>query len=304
MVPAFLAEVVDVSKYQGDVDYNKVKAAGIYGVVIRAGYGREESQKDPYFDRNYAAAAAAGLHVGAYWYSYAIDEDDARREADVFARVIEGKTFDLPVYLDLEEHTMQTGSEAACAIAFLDVLAARRPDNFVGFYSYTAYMNGVDLAAIRQHCDTVWKADYRANPDTSIQCDMHQYTSKGKVDGIAGNVDCSRLYRDFSAGKKKQEVTGMNTMKAGPASSGDIYLIGRYCDSIGAKNYEKAEDTITVRDLNDTGVKLVSEFIDSLGNIPYTVVTNTDDVSAKLAEIDAKIDSILKMLHNVGEALA
>lgn len=66
------AKGIDVSTWQGNIDFSKVKAAGIDFVIIRAGYGREISQKDKYFEQNYKNAKAAGLNVGAYWYSYAV----------------------------------------------------------------------------------------------------------------------------------------------------------------------------------------------------------------------------------------
>lgn len=286
-------EVIDVSKYQGNIDFAAVKASGIYAVIIRAGFGREVSQVDPRFVEYYDAARAAGLFVGSYWYSYAVDENDARREADVFVRVLGDRVFDMPLYLDMERHDMGTGNETKCAVAFLDVLKARRPADIVGFYSYTAFMQGVDMDTIRAHCDTVWKADYRPNPDTAIQCDMHQYTSTGTVPGITGNVDKSHLYRDFPA-EKNMEVTGMNTITIGPASSGDLYIIAKYCDSIGVTTYEKTDTHIIVREISDAALEKITECVDGLGNIPYTV-----DTGEQLAEIEKRLDSIEKHLADI-----
>lgn len=295
-------EVIDISKYQGDVDFTAVKAAGIYGVIIRAGYGREISQTDPYFAKNYDGAKAAGLHVGAYWYSYAVSANDARKEADVFMRVIGVRGFDLPLYLDMERRDMGAGAEVECAAAFLDVIRARRPANFVGFYSYTNYMHSIDMEEIRKHCDTVWKADYRTVPDSSIQCDMHQYTSTGRVAGISGNVDMNHLYRDFPRESNKEEY-GMNTVIIGPASSGDIHIIGRYCESIGVK-YVKDSEKITVRNINDGVLGQIVECVDRLGNIPYTVTNENEITAAELAAIQEKLDSIEKMLDSIEKMLA
>ena len=93
---------IDVSKYQGQVDFNAVKKVGFEFVIIQAGYGRYTTQKDPFFEINYQRAKAAGLHVGAYWFSYAINPDDARAEAIACAEVIKGKQFDFPIFYDLE----------------------------------------------------------------------------------------------------------------------------------------------------------------------------------------------------------
>lgn len=72
---------IDISKWQGHVDFNAVKASGVKFVLIRAGYGRSVSQVDHYFAEHYAQAKAAGLQVGAYWYSYAVSPADAANEA-------------------------------------------------------------------------------------------------------------------------------------------------------------------------------------------------------------------------------
>lgn len=294
-------EVIDISKYQGEVDFAAVKAAGIYGVIIRAGYGREISQTDPYFAKNYDGAKAAGLHVGAYWYSYAVSANDARKEADVFLCVIGTRDFDMPLYLDMERRDMGAGAEAECAAAFLDVIRARRPANFVGFYSYTNYMNSIDMEEIRKHCNTVWKADYRTVPDSSIQCDMLQYTSTGRVAGISGNVDMNHLYRDFPRESNKEEY-GMNTIIIGPASSGDIHIIGRYCESIGA-DYVKDADKITVQHISDGVLGQIVECVDGLGNIPYTVTNENEITAAELAAIGEKLNSIEEMLAEMLAAM-
>lgn len=294
-------EVIDISKYQGEVDFIAVKAAGIYGVIIRAGYGREISQTDPYFAKNYDGAKAAGLHVGAYWYSYAVSSNDARKEADAFMHVIGARDFDLPLYLDMERRDMGAGAEVECAIAFLDVVRARRPGNFVGFYSYTNYMHSINMEEVRKHCDTVWKADYRTMPDSSIQCDMLQYTSTGKVAGISGNVDMNHLYRDFPRESNKEEY-GMNTIIIGPASSGDIHIISRYCESIGVK-YVKDSEKITVQHISDGVLGQIVECVDGLGNIPYTVTDENEIAANELAAIREKLDSIEEMLVEMLSAM-
>ena len=77
-------KVIDVSKWQGDINWQQVKAAGIQGAIIRAGYGKVSDQKDPKFEQNYANAKAAGIPIGAYHFTYAISVEEAKQEADVF----------------------------------------------------------------------------------------------------------------------------------------------------------------------------------------------------------------------------
>lgn len=192
-----LAHGIDVSKHQGTINWDAVAAdPSVQFAILRAGYGRYESQKDPTFERNYAECKRLGIPVGAYWYSYATTPADAATEGRLFDKVLAGKQFEYPVYFDQEDGSIPAAQRTACALAFFDAMGA---EWYKGYYSYTSWMPSVDLGTIRQHCDTVWLADYRANPDQTIQRDMHQYTSSGTVAGIGGRVDCNRAYVDFPA---------------------------------------------------------------------------------------------------------
>lgn len=191
------AHGIDVSKHQGTINWDAVAAdPSVQFAILRAGYGRYESQKDPTFERNYAECKRLGIPVGAYWYSYATTPADAATEGRLFAKVLAGKQFEYPLYFDQEDGSIPPMQRTACALAFFDAMGA---EWYKGYYSYTSWMPSVDLAAIRQHCDTVWLADYRATPNQTIQRDMHQYTSSGTVAGIGGRVDCNRVYVDFPA---------------------------------------------------------------------------------------------------------
>lgn len=191
-------KVIDVSKYNGTIDFQAVKNTGIYAVIIRAGYGREVSQKDPMFEANYAASKAAGLHIGAYWYSYADSVADAAKEAAACLSCIAGKQFDFPVYYDLEEQsTAALGKDTCTQIAQTFCNAIEQAGYWAGVYANTNwFINYLDHAALWPRY-TVWLADYRTNYNTSLGRDMHQYTSTAKVDGVDSNVDCNRCTRDF-----------------------------------------------------------------------------------------------------------
>lgn len=188
---------IDVSKYQGEIDWQKVKADGVQFAIIRAGYGRESSQKDPYFEKNYEGAKAAGLSVGAYWYSYAESIEDAKIEAKTFLEAATGKSFDLPVYYDVEEGKQaQKGKEfvTGCILAFTD--AVKQAGYTPGVYANTNWLtNYIDRDKLGDM--SIWKADYREKYDTSIPCDIHQYTSSGTVNGISGRVDMNHGFAEF-----------------------------------------------------------------------------------------------------------
>lgn len=192
-----LAHGIDVSKHQGTINWDAVAAdPSVQFAILRAGYGRYESQVDAQWARNYDECKRLNIPTGAYWYSYATTPADAASEGRLFAKVLAGKQFEYPVYFDQEDGSIPAAQRTACALAFFDAMGAAW---YKGYYSYTAWMPSVDLGTIRQHCDTVWLADYRASPDQTIQRDMHQYTSSGTVAGIGGRVDCNRAYVDFPA---------------------------------------------------------------------------------------------------------
>lgn len=194
---------IDVSKYQGTIDWDKVKADGVEFVVIRSGYGREISQKDPYFETNYTGAKAAGLQVGTYWYSYAESAEDAKTEAKTFLEAVKGKTFDLPVYYDVEENTQaQKGKEFVTGVILAFAEEVKQAGYTVGVYANTNWLkNYIDRDKLGNM--SVWKADYRKNYDKEISCDIHQYASDGNVNGISGRCDMNTGYADFCKAVKE-----------------------------------------------------------------------------------------------------
>mgnify|MGYP001625620944 CR=1 FL=1 len=105
---------IDVSRHQkaSEVNFKNLKDLGYEFVIVRAGYGSYESQKDSAFESHYLAALDAGLKVGAYHYSYAVSEDDAKKEADCFLKWIEDKTLEYPVAYDMEGYYTMLYSSA------------------------------------------------------------------------------------------------------------------------------------------------------------------------------------------------
>ena len=187
---------IDISTWQTNVDFKKVKDAGYDFVIIRAGYGREASQKDEQFEIHYKGAKAAGLKVGAYWYSYAVDKADAIKEANACLACIKGKSFDLPIYFDVEENSMtKLGKSTLTAMvkAFCDTVKAKGYK--VGVYAnlnfFTNYLNYTELKKLY----SIWYAQYHT--EAQLACDIWQNSSKGKVNGVSGNCDTNYCYVDF-----------------------------------------------------------------------------------------------------------
>lgn len=188
---------IDVSRYQGSIDFKKVKSAGIEFVIIRAGYGRYASQKDPCFEENYKGAKAVGLKVGAYWYSYAVSSADAVLEAKACMEVIKGKKFDYPIYFDLEEQSQFAKGREFCdnlVRSFCGEL--EKNDYFAGLYiSRSPLQNYISDSIAKRYA--LWIAEYGPKCNYDGAYGMWQYSSTGKISGINGNVDCNYCYIDY-----------------------------------------------------------------------------------------------------------
>ncbi|WP_196243285.1 GH25 family lysozyme [Ruminococcus flavefaciens] len=199
---------IDVSVHNGKIDWQKVRAAGIDFAILRAGYGRLASQKDERFVENYAGAKAAGIPVGAYWYSYAMTPEEAELEADVFLSVIKGKQFEMPVYFDLEEKKQfDLGKEKVSAImrAFLERVEAA--GYFVGLYGSASSLVTHTADDIKSRY-TIWLAHWVDQTNYSGAYGIWQHSEKGSVDGINGNVDLDIGYKNFPTIIKAKGLNG------------------------------------------------------------------------------------------------
>ncbi len=199
---------IDVSVHNGNIDWQKVKSAGINFAILRVGYGRLASQKDERFEQNYAGAKTAGIPVGAYWYSYAMSEDEARLEADVFLSVIKEKQFEFPVYYDVDEKKQfDLGKEKVSAImrAFLERVEAA--GYFVGLYGSASSLTTHTADDIKSRY-TIWLAHWVNKTNYSGAYGIWQHSEKGRVDGINGNVDLDICYKDFPTIIKSKGLNG------------------------------------------------------------------------------------------------
>ena len=183
-----MIKAIDVSCWQIDVDYNKVKNSGINVVLIRAGFGREASQKDNQFETHYKNAKAAGLKIGVYWYSYAEGISDAVNEANACLACLNGRKLDLPVYFDMEEPWQQSFGKAtltAMAEKFCDTIKKHgyRAGVYANAYWFSQCLNYSTL----YNKYSIWLAQWASYH--TIKCDIWQYSETGNVNGASGNVD-------------------------------------------------------------------------------------------------------------------
>lgn len=192
---------IDVSQWQGEIDFNKVKNTGIKFAIIRTGYGRGgDDQIDPKFYANIQKAKLAGISVGAYHYSYAESVEDAAAEAKFCLEIIKssGISLDLPVYFDIEDESIASKHNkdirTNMCIAFCSEI--EKAGYWAGVYAnknwFDNYLNYKELVAKY----TLWLAHYGID-SPSLDCDIWQYTSSGRVDGINGNVDMNYMYREI-----------------------------------------------------------------------------------------------------------
>ena len=193
-VSGSVAKCIDVSTWQGSIDFNKVKSAGYNYVIIRAGYGKEKSQKDNMFETNYKNAKSAGLKVGAYWFSYAMSPSTATAEADACLSCIKGKKFELPVYYDMEYQPAMSTSNSnytKMAVNFCNKLKSNGFKSGV-YSSASVYDYLLNRTTLKNNGISIWNAEWYIKP--SISCDVWQYSDNGRINGISTNVDLNYIY--------------------------------------------------------------------------------------------------------------
>lgn len=190
------ARCVDLSEWNGDIDFNKVKKSGVTCVILRAGYGKDDNQEDNKFNEYYRQAKNAGLNVGAYWYSYATTIDAAKAEVRNCMKTIRGKEFDLPVFLDVEEYrqaVLPRRTLTDIISTFCDGIKGYGFD--VGMYSAKSML--VDSAYPDELSNKylIWLAMPNTYySDLPSYVDLWQYSWTGSVDGIRGDVDLNYIY--------------------------------------------------------------------------------------------------------------
>ena len=196
-------EGIDVSTYQNVIDWPTV-AQNNHFAIIRAGYGF--GHIDNYYETNYQNAKAAGVKVGAYWYSYASSASDAVQEANYAVQALKGKQFEWPIYYDIEEKSIfNAGIQNEIAKAFCQVLEANK--YYCGIYSSTNYLNNYFDSEVKTKF-TIWVAHWDVDvPTYKGDYKVWQYT-KGTVPGIYGDCDLDKGYLDFEPVMKENGLNG------------------------------------------------------------------------------------------------
>lgn len=195
---------IDVSKWQGLIDWKKVKTAGIEFAMIRLGYGSsrgDNSKTDAFFKTNIEGALAAGIDVGVYFYSYALNAAAAAKEAAYVVSVLAPYKDRLryPVAYDIEDESQRNlGKAVLTAMVEAFCTAIESAGYYASFYANLDWCsNRLDMNTLKRF--DLWLAQWASKASTKYAHGMWQYTSSGSVNGISGNVDMNTAIKDYPA---------------------------------------------------------------------------------------------------------
>lgn len=222
-------KMIDVSKHQGHIDWDKVMAAGITNVILRLGYGNDVAAQDDTLFHEYAEACTSrGIKFGAYIYSYAKTEADALSEANHALRVLKGYELDFPVYYDLEDEktTGTCSNEMIERIAATFAQTVQAAGYMVGIYANKYWWTTKLTGSIYEQWER-WVAQYNSECTYSGNYGMWQYGSDGRIDGVSAAgpvpVDVNICYKDYP-----EIIRGMVQNEAAPAPTEQLPDLSAY----------------------------------------------------------------------------
>ena len=196
---------IDVSHYQGEIDWEAVKNSGVTFAILKIGEYWTNSKKvifDQFFERNYLACKRLGIAVGGYFYSYAFNRAEGNEEADVCLSLIKNKIFELPIFIDVEDKAIKNAvangktdvaNVTDASLAFCEKIVSA--GHQAGVYaSRDFFYNYFNIPLIEKYW--IWVAHYTSGQtDYTGKYNFWQATSKGSVPGINGNVDMDWFYK-------------------------------------------------------------------------------------------------------------
>ena len=191
---------IDVSHFQGNIDWNKVKG-DIDFAILRLGWigNNNNHTLDTKFETYYNACKSTGIPIGIYVYNYCNSEDTVKSGAEWTVNQLKDKGIDLPIYIDMEDRSIENlGKDKLTSICIAFNTVIENAGYWAGVYAnlnwYTNYLNKDTIKARY----TTWVAHYGISQDRYVgQYDMLQYSDTGKISGISGNVDMDIMYRDL-----------------------------------------------------------------------------------------------------------
>lgn len=296
--------LIDVSEHNGVINWTKVKAAGVTGAIIRCGYGKNlKKQDDKKFTRNMDGAINAGLDIGVYLYSYATNKASAKSEAEHVLRLVDPykEYINLPIYYDLEEsNTKDVAKENA--VVFGDII--ENAGYWCGVYAslswFNTYLKGLDRF-------TKWVAAWgkdNGKPGTKPTisgCDLWQYTSKGKINGISGNVDLDELLNAKIRTKKpvtdvSDDKTNNNPKKDETASEGKLKPINDIAKEVIAGKWGNGEERKKKLKAAGYDYDAVQKAVNAMLNKITYMTVNTEKTGLRQRTKPALTGSIIQVI--------
>jgi GH25 family lysozyme M1 (1,4-beta-N-acetylmuramidase) len=262
---------IDVSKHQGVIDWDKVKAAGIQFAMLRLGIGSDMvSQDDPQFERNVKECERVGIQWGAYLYSYALSAEQAKSEATHALRLLKGKNPSYPIAFDMEDadgYKKKNGMPSNAELVnicktFLSIVEGA--GYYVSLYASLSWLNNQLNDSSLDRYDK-WVAQWGPNCTYGKTFGMWQYTSDGVVNGINGRVDMNYAYRDFS-NKAPEPAAPVQSAQKSEAPAVKTYKVVK-----AIHGYLTADDAMNKRNRKGTvEIGTYSIFNESAGMINVT----------------------------------
>lgn len=249
-------DAIDVSKWQGTVNWGAVKKAGVSHAMIRAGYGNSTRQTDPQFKRNVAQCIALGIDWGCYWYSYATSPEQARQEARCCLQVIQGLHPTMPVAYDIEYEpgilALDNATRTAMVKAFLEEVEAA---GYYGILYASRDFIANKLNWKELDCYDVWCAQYGSVCTCPLPYGIWQYSSKNplQIPGFGSSLDCNRVYKDYPTIIQAASLNGFTSpdqnpqpdlsicnqlLTIGPITNGDAWNLQQLCSDLGLTGQE------------------------------------------------------------------
>ena len=202
---------IDISKWNGNINWNEVKKDEAEFAIIREGWGKKSpTQIDKKFKENYEGAKAVGIPIGSYHYSYADSVDDAKREAEFCLENIQGMRFEYPIVLDIEDRTMLSLSNRQIT----DIVKAfcseiEKSGYYSMFYCSLNWLNNYLIKDELLSKYDLWLAQWDVDAP-SISCGIWQKSDKGFINGISGNVDLDIAYKNYPEIMKSKGLNGFS----------------------------------------------------------------------------------------------
>lgn len=279
---------IDISVYQPNVDYKKLKEQGIEFAIIRCGYGRMIFQKDNKFEEHYKGLKDAGIKVGCYLYSYADNINDGKNEAQNCINIIKGKEFEIGVFYDLEDKitskNLNKSQITQIAKDFCNII--ENAGYKAGVYANLDWFNNkINVKELENYY--IWLAQWTDKYTANFRVDFWQYTSNGKILGINGCVDMNYDLRTTEEKQEEQQI-----IKKSNEEIAEEVIKGLW------GNGEVRKVNITNAGYNYNEIqKIVNEKVNSVGSL-YHIVKKGDTLT-KIANAYGTTVSSLVALNKI-----